>query len=319
MPRNMEALMKTNFRHLLIGTLTAGAALLVSGLGTADTSAPDPSRHAGRAAVYRNLPSESLEATSTPEHIRAITRGNVAPTEIWRTLEHAEKVECLSCIPNVAQLLWNNNAKTREISAWWLRRRIFGVFGPGQVYSQVVTTLQTSADENKRAYAADALGEFLSGAGVKYVSKAIREDTSAKVRKSSVMALMRLNSQGQNGEIALAMSDADENVQMAALYASVRVNVFNDYAAVVRQVGNASARVRKRAAENLGVMRSADAVVALSAITTPATESDPGVRAAAVASLGKIADPGGKAAVQNALSDPNQFVRDAANIAMRRL
>jgi hypothetical protein len=316
----MEAVMKTNFRHLLIGTLTAGAALLVSGLGTADTSeAMDPGRHAGRATVYRNLHAESLEATSSPAQIKRITGSNVAPTEIWRTLEHGEKVECLSCIPEVSKLLWNSHPKTREISAWWLRRRIIGVFGPGQIYSQVVATLQTSPDENRRAYAADALGEFLSGAGVKYVSKAIREDTSAKVRKSSVMALMRLNSQGQNGEVALAMSDTDENVQMAALYASVRINVFNDYAAVVRLVGSPAARVRKRAAENLGVMRSADAVVALSAITTPATESDAGVRAAAVAALGRIADPGGKAAVQNALGDPNQFVRDAANIAMRRL
>jgi HEAT repeat protein len=66
-------------------------------------------------------------------------------------------------------------------------------------------------------------------------------------------------------------------------------------------------------------MRAGDAVVALSAIATPDVESDAGVRAAAVAALGKIADPGGKAAVQSALGDPNQFVRDAANIAMRRL
>jgi HEAT repeat protein len=316
----MEAVMKTNFRHLLIGTLTAGAGLLVSALGTADTSAAmDPGRHAGRASVYRNLPTESLEATTPPDRIKAVASGRYAPTEIWRALEHGEKVECISCIPEVSKLLWNSNAKTREISAWWLRRRIIGVFGPGQIYSQVVVTLQTSPDETRRAYAADALGEFLSGAGVKYVSKAIRDDSSAKVRKSAVMALMRLNSQGQNGEVAHAMSDSDENVQMAALYASVRINVFNDYAAVVRLVGSQSARVRKRAAENLGVMRSADSVVALSAITSPETESNAQVRAAAVAALGKIADPGGKAAVQNALNDPNQFVRDAANIAMRRL
>jgi hypothetical protein len=316
----MEAVMKTNFRHLLIGTLTAGAGLLVSALGAADTSAAmDPGRHAGRASVYRNLPAESLEATTPPDRIKAVASGRYAPTEIWRALEHGEKVECMSCIPEVSKLLWNNNAKTREISAWWLRRRIIGVFGPGQIYSQVVATLQTSPDETRRAYAADALGEFLSGAGVKYVSKAIREDSSAKVRKSAVMALMRLNSQGQNGEVAHAMSDSDENVQMAALYASVRINVFNDYAAVVRLVGSQAVRVRKRAAENLGVMRSADGVVALSAITSPETESNAGVRAAAVAALGKIADPGGKAAVQNALNDPNQFVRDAANIAMRRL
>ena len=54
--------MKTNFRHLFIGTLSAGAALFVSALGTAaDTH--DPALHAGRASVYRNLPAESLERT----------------------------------------------------------------------------------------------------------------------------------------------------------------------------------------------------------------------------------------------------------------
>ena len=58
------------------------------------------------------------------------------PTLIWETLEHGEKVECLDCIPVVAPLLYDSNAKNREIAAWWLRRRIFGVFGPGEVYEQ---------------------------------------------------------------------------------------------------------------------------------------------------------------------------------------
>ncbi len=315
----METKMNTNFRHVFIGALSAGAALLVSGLGSAADNALDPSIHAGRATVYRNLPSESLEQTSTPDKIRKVTLGNSAPTEIWRTLEHGEKVECLSCIPYVSKLLWDSHPKTREISAWWLRRRIFGVFGPGQVYSQVVDTLRNDPSETQRAYAADALGEFLSGSGVKFVSTAIRTDASAKVRKSATLALMRLNSQGTNGEIALAISDPDEGVRMAGLFASIRVNVFNDYAAVVSRISDPSSLVRKRAAENLGVMRAADAVVPLVAITSPLNESDPAVRAAAVAALGKIADPGGKAAAREALNDPNQFVRDAANIALRRL
>jgi hypothetical protein len=322
MERNMETKHMTTFRQLFIGTLSAGAALLVSPLGAAADN-HDPGVHAGRATVYKNLPSESLERITGSERIRkaaqGIQRGNTAPTEIWRALEHGERVECMSCIPYVAELLWDTHPKTREISAWWLRRRIFGVFGPGQVYSQVVDTLRTDQNENQRAYAAEALGEFLSGSGVKFVSAAIRTDSSAKVRKSATLALMRLNSQGQNGEIALAIEDADEDVRMAGLFASVRVNVFNGYSAVVSRISDPSARVRKRAAENLGVMRAADAVVPLVAITSPAAEPDATVRAAAVAALGKIADPGGKTAVQAATSDPNQFVRDAAIIALRRL
>ena len=49
---------------------------------------------------------------------------------------------------------------SREIAAWWLRRRMVGVFGPGEVYSQTVQTLQTDPDPVRRSYAANALGEF---------------------------------------------------------------------------------------------------------------------------------------------------------------
>ena len=40
---------------------------------------------------------------------------------MWETLEHGEKVECLDCIPLVAPLLYDSNAKTREIAAWSAR------------------------------------------------------------------------------------------------------------------------------------------------------------------------------------------------------
>ncbi len=57
------------------------------------------------------------------------------------------------------------NPKTREISAWWLRRRIFGVFGKGEAYEQIINTIgDQSVSPLKRAYAANALGEFLEGA-----------------------------------------------------------------------------------------------------------------------------------------------------------
>ncbi len=84
-------------------------------------------------------------------------------------------------------------------------------------------------------------------------------------------------------------------------------------------MGDSSPLVRKRAAEVLGTFRAKDAVVSLIAITDPATEPDPAVRAAAVSALGKIADPAAKDAVKAALNDPNGFVRDAATFASRRL
>ncbi|MEB2325051.1 MAG: HEAT repeat domain-containing protein, partial [Sorangiineae bacterium] len=101
--------------------------------------------------------------------------------------------------------------------------------------------------------------------------------------------------------------------------AAIRVNVFTRVDAVAGLISDESPLVRRRAAEALGVMRAKDAVVGLVALTSPATEPDARVRVAAVASLGKIRDPGGAAAVRAAQEDPDQFVRDAAKIAAQRL
>lgn len=311
--------MTSSHRLSFIGALALGAAALVSGAGLAETPPAGPA-NPERLGSFRNLDPGSLEKLSTPEHIMAITGGNVSPTEIWATLEHGERVECTACVPAVAKLLYAESPVSREISAWWLRRRIFGVFGPGEVYQQTLGTLaDPSQPERKRAYAAQALGEFLARAGVAPVAVAAVSDPSPLVRKTAVEALQRLNNQGPNGELATVMSDADEGVRLAALTAAIRVNVFTRVDAVAGLISDESPLVRRRAAEALGVMRAKDAVVGLVALTSPATEPDARVRVAAVASLGKIRDPGGAAAVRAAQEDPDQFVRDAAKIVAQRL
>jgi len=250
-----------------------------------------------------------------------VAQGGFAPTEIWRALEHGERVECLDCIPVVSKLLYSDTAKTREISAWWLRRRIFGVFGPGQVYSQLVDTLKDqSAPEKRRAYAADALGEFLSAAGTRHVAEAIVFDASPLVRLSAVRALQRLNSAGPNGELAAAMSDADEQVRLAALAASTRVNVFRQVDQIALRIDDPSSAVRVAAIEALGALGAGDAVVALIAKLSRANEATSSVRAAAAAALGEIGDGAARPAVQAAYdTDMDRFVRDAARVALRRL
>ncbi len=313
--------MKPTYRHLVIGALVLGATTLFSAAGLADGSTDSPQAiYAGRANVYKDLDPGSLEDVSTIDQIKAVTAGNVAPTAVWQTLEHAEKVECLDCIPMVAKLLYNSSTTNREISAWWLRRRIFGVFGPGQVYQQTIETLQDQNEPaQKRAFAAQALGEFLAEAGVPVVAKAAIDDPSATVREAAVKALKRLNNQGPNAEIAQAMSDPDVNVRLAALDASTRVNVFTGIPSVVKLISDQSPLVRRGAAEALGTMHAVDAVAGLSALASPDNEPDADVRIAAVAALGQIGDAGGRSAVENAQKDPNGLVRDAATIALRRL
>ncbi len=311
----------TRFTRTLSGIAALGALCL-----SATTVVADEGKHVheGRSKVYRDLSPESLESLTTPSKIQSLAKGiangTVAPTELWKGLEHGEKIECLSCIPAVSKLLYNDHAKTREISAWWLRRRIFGVFGPGQVYSQTVDTLNDpGASERKRAYAADALGEFLSASGAKHLAKAATSDSSALVRMHAVKGLRRMNTVGPGGELSQTLGDKDEEVRLAAVQATTRINAFVDIASLVKRIDDSSARVRKSAAEALGSMRAGDAVLGLTVLTASKTEDDPLVRTAACAALGRIGDPAARPALEKALKDKDQFVRDAARIALRRL
>jgi HEAT repeat protein len=302
-----------------LSTFVKSTALL-GGLLLAGSASAEGNVNAGRAEVYKQLQPGSLENVSARAEVMKLGAPNLAPTHIWKVLEHGEKLECLGCIPVVSKLLYNSNSKTREISAWWLRRRIFGVFGPGQVYQQTLSTLSNPQEsESHRIYAANALGEFLHPGGVAVLSKAITSDESAAVRTAAVAGLERLNSSGSAGELSLALSDASDTVRLAALHAATRINSFTDVAGVVGLISDDSALVRRRAAETLGVMKAADAVAGLIALASADQESDASVRTAAVWALGQIGDPAASEAILAAQDDTDASVRSAAKISARML
>ncbi len=315
--------MTTVIRRFFVSAAALGLAA-VSSSASADNP---PSAYTGRAEVYRSSSfkhNQSLEKVSSPTAIRSLFRTDgspsVASTRIWQTLEHGEKVECLSCIPLVAGLLYDNHPKTREIAAWWLRRRIFGVFGEGQVYSQVIDTLaDASLPETKRASAANALGEFLTFSGREPLAKAIRGDSSALVRASAVKALERMNSDGPTEEIAFAMEDSDVSVRLAGVHAATRINVFTKVSAIAGLVGDEEPTVRRAAAAALGTMRVEEAVDSLIMLASRENEPDASVRKAALWSLGQIGDSLAVDVLNAAKSDPDHFVRDAARVALMRI
>ena len=113
----------------------ACASLMSSGEATADSSA----NIAGTQRVYGAIPPDQIEHISTSDRIKSVAASG-SMMAIWETLEHGERVECLDCIPSVETLLYDANPRTREIAAWWLRRRVFGVFGEGQVYQRTIET-----------------------------------------------------------------------------------------------------------------------------------------------------------------------------------
>jgi HEAT repeat protein len=306
---------KRTFSYLLLAGLSLGAGLAAY---RAQAEAPKPPAR-GTATVYRGIRDDQIEQLTSPDRIKATVAKRGSPSAIWQALEHGEKVECLECIPAVEKLLYDENDKNREIAAWWLRRRIFGVFGKNEVYSRTVDALKTSTDASTRARAAEAIGEFLDGAGIAHVASSLLSDSEPVVRAAAARALDRLNSPGPSGELAKALGDGDENVRLAALGAATHVHGFTDVASVARLAYDPSPVVRRHAAGALGQMRARDSVMALIGLTSSEHESDAKTRASAAYALGLIGDASARDALLAAMSDPDSFVRDAARIALRRL
>jgi len=302
----------------------AGAMLALAGAfaghDARSQSAPTPTQvtpaGSGFAGVYGQVPPDQVEFLSTPDHIlSAVASG--APSLVWEALEHGEKIECLNCIAPVGALLYDANAKTREIAAWWLRRRMVGVFGPGEVYSQTVQTLQTDPDPVRRSYAANALGEFFVTPGITACATAVISDSDPGVRAACATALGRLNDDG-SGALGQAMGDSNPTVSLAALESSARINSFSSIQSIAGLSGNPSPFVRRRAMEVLDALDATDTVLVVTLVA--GHDSDAGTRAAACHALGTF---GISAAVpflqQLAKGDPDPFVRDEAQIALLRL
>jgi HEAT repeat protein len=266
--------------------------------------------------VYGKIPADQVEFISTGERIKSVASSG-SPMAIWEALEHGEKVECLDCIPSVERLLYDANASTREIAAWWLRRRILGVFGPGEAYQRTVNTLKSDPDPRKRAFAAQALGEFLAAPGIDACATALSRDTDPGVRAAAAQALGRLNDDGK-GALGKALADGDARVKLAALDAARKINSFTQVAEVSALLGDGDPLVRRRAVGLLDLMRAKDAVASVIALAK--NDADADVRIAAVHALGSFGDAAAKPTLLTlAESDPNGFVRDQARVALRRL
>jgi len=308
----MNLLRISKSKILGIAAIALGSASLFSGTAHGNGVTENIG---GTQAIYGNIAPDQIEFISTGDRIKSVAASG-SMMAIWETLEHGERVECLDCIPSVEPLLYDANPRTREIAAWWLRRRVFGVFGEGQVYQRTVQTLANDADPKRRVAAAYALGEFLAAPGVVACAAAIERDGDPNVRAAAASALGRLNDDGR-GALTKALGDVDARVKLAAIGSAGRVNTFTDVAAVARLVGDGDAAVRRRSAELLGSMRAKDSVDDLIALTR---DGDASVRNAAAHSLGQIRDPRARGALEGLKAgDPDRLVRDQAEMALRRL
>lgn len=304
-----------DFRLSSFGIIASLALACASLVSSGDATATIADNFGGTQRIYGSIPPDQIETISTRDRIKS-TATSGSMMAVWETLEHGERVECLDCVPIVGELLYDANPRKREIAAWWLRRRISGVFGPNQVYQQTLERLKNDPDPVMRMYAANALGEFLVAPGIEAVATAITNDADPRVRAAAATALGRLNDEG-DGALSKALADDDASVKLAALRSAGRINTFKDTTAVAHLSSDGNAVVRRNAADLLGLMRAPEGAGPL---LTLARDPDAGVRNAACHALGALHDPQARQVLEDlAKSDPDTFVRDQAQIALRRL
>ncbi len=262
---------------------------------------------------YNRTRGELGPGASAPSHatmLSVIERGS--PGQLWATLERGEFVECFSCIPAVSRLLLSSDdARVREIAAWWLKKRQFGL---GPVIHQMRAVVTSDPMPLRRARAAEALGEFMEVASLPILSDAARSDGEFTVRAAAVRAIGRLNASAGNQVIADAMADDEAEVRRAALSVVLRVNFFRQHDALLPLLADSDADVRRRASLLVGEFRVAEGAVALAALLRG--DSEVSVRQAAAWALGRVGGTEARSALSEARTrETSSLVLNAVEVA----
>jgi hypothetical protein len=260
---------------------------------------------APEAVVYDRARGELSPGTGAPTRERMVNAiKSSSPTALYAMLEYGERVECFQCIPLLeAKLLSSDNAQTREIAAWWLRRRSFG-FGPIMLRMRKVAVESSDATQRERALA--ALGEFLDPHALPTLMAAARDDSEPAVRVAAVRALGRLNATAGNPALSQALGDGDARVRKAALDQVLKVGFWSDHAALIARLDDSDAGVRRASVQLVGELEVADAAEPLAGLLM--TDDSAQVRQAAAIALGRI---GGELAIA-AISDARSLEQDEA-------
>jgi HEAT repeat protein len=237
------------------------------------------------------------------------------PDVIISELERAERLVCGACVEPVMALVDHEDARVREVAAWWLARR------PAQkaeLHDLSVARLYAS-DAVQARNAADVLGTFRHPNALPALRQAaVREDFPAFVRAAAVQAIGTIGHPEGRADVEAAFADPAAEVRVAALRAYDRLRGAKDGLAIVPLLADADVLVRREATRTVGQA----APLAARAELERVLASDPDVftRRNAAWALGRLGANDSRAALEAAaLNDTSSLVRSVARASLSRL
>ncbi|MET0386339.1 MAG: HEAT repeat domain-containing protein [Polyangiales bacterium] len=267
-------------------------------------AAPAPAQDADPPAmVYDRERGELSPGTAAPKREQMLNAiKSAGATRLQATLEYGERVECFECIPALAdKLLGSSDPRVREIAAWWLRRRTFGI---GKVMRQMQSVAREDSDPVRRARAAAALGEFLDPHAAPVLAELAERDADEAVRAEAVRALGRLNVPAGHTGLSAGLRDRASSVRLAALQQLTRINFFHDPDVLLSLLADPDEAVRRSAVQLAGELRLVAATDVVLGILV--TDDSARVRQAAAFSAGRL----GGADAARLLADAAESERD---------
>ncbi len=242
----------------------------------------------------------------------AIHSGSV--DAILAEVERAEKLPCGSCIDLVTPLIDHDDARVRDVAAWWLAKRAIRA----KVRDDMFTRLQSGNTVSARN-AAEVLGRFMHPDAFLPLETAMHDGSlGEEARAAAATAIGTIGAPGGKEILEGAVTSESPAVRAAAAQALRHIRTNTEAVAVVSLLSDTHEEVVHQAALTVGALQEAVAVPDLMAVVSDPAAYGVSTRKAAAWALGKIGDPSAQSVLADvADNDPDMLVRGAARVALR--
>jgi len=215
----------------------------------------------------------------------------------------------------VTPLVDHPDYRVRRVAAWWLARRAVAK----QVQVQMLNRL-SQPDSTAALNAADVLGELHYVSSIPALGAALSNPTfSGAARAEMAMALGTIGRPAGTQYLTAALADSDPQVRSASLLALRTIPGFRDGSVAAPLVTDSDDGVRSAAVVTIGMFKYAGGAQALVAALGDPSQTVRKQAALALGEIGASASVAGAALQNAAANDPSPLVRSLARAAQSKL